>query len=77
MDHYLKQLLFNIVYSGVFIRVSLLTETKICVCYWELCSLGWGDNVHHQHGLIEILPYRAAILSSNEAIILPVSNLVV
>lgn len=42
---------------------------KICVCYCELCSLGWWDNMHHQHVHIEILPYRAAIFSSNEAII--------
>ncbi len=77
MDHDLKQLLFNIVYSNMFIHVLLLTETKICVCYCELCPLGWWDNMHHQNVRIEILLYRAAIFFSNEAIILPVSNLVV
>lgn len=77
MDYDLKQLLFNAVFGYLLIYVLLLTETKICVCYCELPSLVLWDNLHCRHMRVEILPFRAAIFSSNEAIILPVSNLVV
>lgn len=40
MDYDLKQLLFNAVFGYLLIYVLLLTETKICVCYCELPSLG-------------------------------------
>lgn len=55
-------------------------KTEICVLPLRALFLVGGGEITctaNQHVRIEIPPHRAAIFPTNEAIILPVSNLVV